>query len=424
MADIKKDIRKLVDAGVIDDTIAARIDHYYQSVSPDKSNRLLLVSGAIGALLIGLGIILIIGHNWDGLSIKLKSVLTFLPLILSQALVFFVKLKKSESVVWREVASVLLFFSIAASIALISQIYHIQGDIHSFLVTWCLLGIPIIYLMPSSVVSLLSLTLIIKLGYSRNLIGSFNTDYAQLGLWALCLPYYWHLITTRMSSNTTAWHHWLMCILAFVILLPSVLIEAHFGIIGVLALFSAFYGMGKSALFKDNRLRSNPFLILGAIGTVIALYVTTFSGFWNDANPSISGKLSWLDYLPTVLTIGLAFYFLYKENILNNWRALNPIRLCFFIYIPIYFFLSPYPVMGMILSNLLLIAIGVYYVVYGIRIEHATILNFGMLILSLVIMTRFLSVELSFVTRGIAFVVMGIIFLITNLLIVKRKKAS
>ena len=129
---IIKEIPELLQAGVISESTAIKIEEYYRSKKTPVSNNFFLVSGILGAILVGLGVILILAHNWDTLSRELKLFFAFLPLVSAQALCGYALLKKRDSDAWREVAATLLFFGVAASIALVSQIYNIPGDLNDF----------------------------------------------------------------------------------------------------------------------------------------------------------------------------------------------------------------------------------------------------------------------------------------------------
>ena len=164
---IIKDTPELVEAGVISQQTADNIQHYYNSKGGQSQNKLLVVFGILGAVLVGLGIILIIAHNWDELSKITKLCVAFLPLVIGQLLCVFTLIKKQDSTACREGAAAFLFFAVGASISLVSQIYNISGDLSLFLLTWMLLCLPLIYVMRSSVASLLYL------------IGSINNSNIQ-----------------------------------------------------------------------------------------------------------------------------------------------------------------------------------------------------------------------------------------------------
>ena len=80
-----------------------------------------------------------------------------------------------------------------------------------------------------------------------------------------------------------------------------------------------------------------------------------------------------------------------------------------------------YPIIGMLSSNLFILAIGIFYIYRGNELNRLGILNLGLLTLTALIICRFFDLELSFVTRGILFVLVGIGFFITNYQLIKRR---
>ena len=152
---ILNDLQELESAGVISKDTSTRIESYYKNKKDPSTNKLFVVFGILGAILVGLGTILIIAHNWDELSRGLKTGAAFLPLLVGQALCSFTLLKKHQNIAWKEGSAVFLFFAVGTSIALISQIYNIPGNLSSYLLTWMLLILPLVYVMKSSTVSLL-----------------------------------------------------------------------------------------------------------------------------------------------------------------------------------------------------------------------------------------------------------------------------
>src|SRR5690554_5546108 len=152
---LQKDIPELLKAGIISPETAEKIKQFYNSKESSSANRLLLVFGILGALLVGLGIILVIAHNWDELTRTTKSIFAFLPLLTAQIACAFVLGKKYDNVVWRESATTFLVLALGACISLISQIYHIPGNLSSFLLVWMLLVLPLLYVMQSATAALL-----------------------------------------------------------------------------------------------------------------------------------------------------------------------------------------------------------------------------------------------------------------------------
>ena len=82
---ITRDIQELIKADIISQETADKIQNYYQKKRGQSANRLFIVFGILGAILVGLGIILILAHNWDELSRTTKTIFAFLPLLIGQA---------------------------------------------------------------------------------------------------------------------------------------------------------------------------------------------------------------------------------------------------------------------------------------------------------------------------------------------------
>src|SRR3546814_15318620 len=70
-------------AGIVDAATAARLRAHYQVAADDRGFALGL-SGILGALLVGLGVILLIAYNWDSWGRGLRLSVAALPLIAGQ----------------------------------------------------------------------------------------------------------------------------------------------------------------------------------------------------------------------------------------------------------------------------------------------------------------------------------------------------
>lgn len=208
---ILKDISDLVKADIITQETADKIQDFYKTKGSSSVNRLFIIFGILGAILVGLGIILIIAHNWDEFSRVSKTCIAFLPLLAGQLLCGYTIIKKQNSVAWRESGSAFLFFAVGASIALVSQIYNIPGEMETFLLTWLLLCLPLVYLMNSSIASLLYIGGITyyatHLGYWSS---TSNNPYFYWLLLLGVLPHYYHLYRVKPGSNFMIFHNWLI----------------------------------------------------------------------------------------------------------------------------------------------------------------------------------------------------------------------
>ena len=95
------ELSELVQNHFISQEVADKIKAYNEHKQNDVPNRLFTVFGVLGSALIGMGIILIVAHNWDNFSKVIKTFFAFLPLIIGQAAVGY-SIIKSRSSPWKE----------------------------------------------------------------------------------------------------------------------------------------------------------------------------------------------------------------------------------------------------------------------------------------------------------------------------------
>ena len=76
-----KQLPSLVDAGVLTEDTADRIRGHYGDVNPHSGRAVaMIVCSVLGALLIGLGIILLLAYNWTDLGRPVRTVLSLVSL--------------------------------------------------------------------------------------------------------------------------------------------------------------------------------------------------------------------------------------------------------------------------------------------------------------------------------------------------------
>ena len=127
-----KEIESWQESQIISEETANTLRTMYQ---PEKSIGLLIVLfSIIGSLLIGMGMVLVSANNWwYSLPIGIRAFIGFLPLLISQGVVFFTYKFKMNSTAFRESSALLNMAGVFASIALVGQIFHIPGDFTNYL---------------------------------------------------------------------------------------------------------------------------------------------------------------------------------------------------------------------------------------------------------------------------------------------------
>lgn len=416
-----KELKTLVKDKVISPELADKIEQYYATKDVGKPNKLFAIFGVFGALLIGSGIILMLAHNWDDFSRLTKTILAFVPLVLGQILVGF-SILKEKSATWKEASGTFLFFAVGACIALVSQIYNIPGELDSYLLTWIILCLPLIYLLRSHAVALL---VVIWSTYYAVLVGlwsyrSSEIPWLYLVFFVSIIPYYGQLLKQKINSNAVTIFNWILPG-SFVIALGGFVgNHGNLGFVSYIALFGLFYNIGRLDIFKPLRTLRNGYLIIGSLGTVISLLFFTFRWIWDEFPSTFGLHMQELYVLTALLILALTVvgYTVFKKGI----RQINLFQIAFLIFSMVYFFLPGIDVLPIVLMNILVFALGMSAIKIGSDKFNFGILNYGLLIISILIICRFFDTGMSFVLRGVLFVLVGVGFFVTNYVMLKKQQ--
>ena len=415
-------IRELVEAGVIDEAAADKIQAFYDAKKAGSSNKIFVIFGLLGAILVGLGIFLLVAHNWDEYTRATKSFFAFLPILTGQAACAFTLWKKSETVAWREGSSVFLFFALGAGIALISQIYHIDGDESSFVLTWISLAFPLFYIMKASVTSVLFLAGNAYFGFLTGY--GLRTEPSHYLFWVYLLavlPFYIHLIKTAKNSLFTYLHHWAF-VLSVVINLGTIAHEEGFWlIVAYMALFGLLLLAGNMTRFRDLPVLANAYRFVGWGGSLILLYVVSFESLWSGELSREYNSVSFYHcgefYMSAVLIAGLLVGMLAKgiAGFKNpvHWAAL----LLFVLFV-----VQSSPLLATLTINFYTLGLGLFIIVSSLRENHLAGLNLGLGIIGILIFCRFFDTNIPFIVKGFLFLVMGAGFFVANYYMVKNRK--
>lgn len=421
----EKYLPELIENNIISKDIAQDIVQYFDNKKKSSSNKLVMMFALIGTLLVGLGVILLIAHNWDNLPKMLKLFFAFLPILITQGIGMYAILRKEPNRILNETISILQLFAVGGSISMIAQIYQIQGEVYSYLLTWSFASILTIFIYNSSFTAIL-----VTFG-----ITIYAMDY---GYWAF--PggepyYYWlllgvvfyHLYKRQKVSERSNF----IIILGLAITLS---ITAVFGTISsgnhefllwsYLLLFSLFVTVS----FFDKYI-GKPFSYslryVGYFGIIIMLLILSNDDLWDSFEiEKYSFSILYsanLISIYIIVIVQIILFFLKKK--LDSMKSINYFELIPIISIPL-FLLGIYWDLGAILSNIIVLFLGIITIMYGNREDKLLIMNLGMLIISLLIINRFFDTDMTFLQRGLSFIAVGIGFFLTNFIIFKRRKRN
>jgi uncharacterized membrane protein len=426
---LENDLEALVKDGILSEDAVAGVRQWYAQKNATNPNRLILIFGVLGVLLVGSGISLLVAHNWDEMSIPVKTFFAFLPLVIGQVWVGYTLLKNRDSEMHREMSAGWLALAIGTSIALVSQIYHLPGNMAAFLLTWLLLGLPLVYLLRSSVASLLFIAGAtwygVEAGYEYK-EGLKNTWMYWL-LIAAVLPHYYTLFRARPAGWFTVLHHYAVPVSLLICLgILAVDKNGDWMWVAYMSLLGIFYLMGHILTQKVVTGISNAYRIIGWAGIMLLLFMGSFHDFWKEFSSNYGS--AWLSIvgLSFFVAIGLTLaglallVILYKRN---AFSGIDPAAPAFLLYLVLFLVGGSSPFIASFLANIYLLATGVVLLIRGQQQERLAILNLGLGIIAVLATCRFLDTDLSFIVRGVMFILVGAGFVYFNYQLIQKKKS-
>jgi hypothetical protein len=428
-----EELPQLVAQGVLTPEAEARLRAHYGPLEPARPARLaVIIFSLFGALLIGAGVILLLAHNWDHLTRPMRTVLSFLPLVVAQGLAAWTLFNRPHSLAWREGVGSFLFLAVGASISLVAQTYNISGDFPRFLLTWTLLGLPVVYLLGAVSPALLYLWGITEWACHLRWEDGFAAGYWPLAV--LLLPQLARWFRDGRYQTRPTVLLWAVCFSVAVAagvtiehVLPGLWIILYSGLFALMFLAGEFWFREAEGFW------SRPLRHFGAAGGLVLSFMLTFEWPWEEIGWNYwhwerFHAAAWRT-IPEVLLgslIPIAALVLLATTI----RRKTPLGLIFGLA-PIL------AVVGYGLSSLFdtyapaaalfdfyLLVAGLWLLVTGIQIHKQIQMNAGLLTLAALIIARFFDSDLGFLLRGLVFIALGIAFLAANVVMLRRKGAA
>ena len=192
-------------------------------------------------------------------------------------------------------------------------------------------------------------------------------------------------------------------------------------------IFSAFFIFGNIPLFKKSAKNIQSYSGLGLLGIILTLIPLTFDWIWGDLFrklPPITDLITTPELISVFITTCLAIYLLFRHDNLLNSKHTSIIKYSFLVFIGIFFTAAFSPQLAELLSNIMLLLIGIQILRQGIDEDHLGKLNYGLLVLTTAIICKFFDTDISFIIRGLIFVGLGIGFFYANYMIIKKRKSN
>jgi uncharacterized membrane protein len=430
---ILKELPELVRANVISEETAQRIADHYNAQPNPSTNRLLIVFSILGGLLVSMGLVLIVAHNWDELPKGIKLLVGLLPMFAGQAVCGYIVVKNIPSRAWREGCGVFLCFAIALSISIVGQVYNIEGNFGRFLMVWMLLTLPVVYVLRSPATAMLYIVGVTWYACEVGYFSYFSMGVLPWKYWPmllLILPFcYTEFLLKGVKNNFYYFISWLFTLSIVVCLGCFESNNDEIVVVTYMSLFSAFVILSQMKMFETNRVLTNAFLVVGSLGIMGLLLMLGFDWYWDElSSPSMDGVKLYsaqsIEFYFAVIFTGLAATFLVLLLRRKPMAEVNLKVFAFLLFIALFVLGKESPATAQLLVNLVILVFAIYTIRDGALKNHLGILNYGLLIITALIICRFFDTDFSFIVRGLLFIGVGAGFFAANLYLIRKRKQS
>jgi len=143
-----------IDAWVEKNIISQAQALQIKSLYPEKEKvNFFWLSSLLACVFFGLGLIYLVGYNWDGLT-RLARSLIAISIVVFSSLLNLLALKRGNAN-FKEGAGILWALSFGAAFAIISQSFHLSGDTDKFIFWLLVLCSPVLFISNSKILGLI-----------------------------------------------------------------------------------------------------------------------------------------------------------------------------------------------------------------------------------------------------------------------------
>ena len=394
--------------------------------SESRINVMKIVLSVFGGLFCAAGIIILFVAFWQDFPSVFKVILSFLPVMAGAAIIVYINESKKESVVWREIGSIVWCVGVFASVSLFSSSTKFF-EFHTKMLICCILLIPVMLLFRC--VSILPVYYLFQIIFGCEIIDSDLNVFVQLAIIPMFLAgaaYTIFVIKKVADDARFKFAVWISAI-AFVVNIIVLCIGTveWFVLPSLIIVAVSFCLIGESQ--KGYTL---PFRVLGRIGICVVslisilFYDLEFGGYYKD---DVYKVYVFIVPFAAVMLAGLSVAFVRSDNkpdiadiLLYAACAVGIANSLLFAFdLGVSYDNSP------IIALIIAAVIGISFVLKGITKLTLFELNIGIITVFIAFLILvFNELDFSLFTVGGLLILFGVSMFFANYLVSKKKKIA
>lgn len=388
------------------------------------SNTLTIVFSILGALLVGVGLVLIFVTFWQDMPDLFKGVLSFVPLLCGQASGLFVLCRKKDKTPWCEGGSVLWTAGIAATLTLIYNIFDMSMGWPTVALMVAVSVVPVILLLksvtPLAVYYGCSISWGIVMYDDKDSLTALMTAVVFVVLGCV---YTSNLVTREKKSHRSIFAQWLSVVAAtaFVAVVGAGINDLHLMAVGLMSVAICLY-----MLSLGDTDMAMPYRFPGLILTAGLMYLLSidYIGYlkWQAINIIYVGVCVAVSLVVTVFTARKA-----KDKF--SLAYAGAVFVFYAVYIASLFAMGDHYVTGKtahFYPLLKIIALTGYIImmIAGSREKKLLPINLGFIGVGATVITLLADSGLSMMANGFILLIFGGVLLAVNFRLTKAKQKT
>ncbi len=394
-----------VDKAIISDSQAATLRALYPAQDTLSLGRLLLTG--IGAVMIGLGVILLFAYNWSEMGKFSKLTVIFGALIAAHALAIFTR---SRHHVYSESLFALGTMLMGSGIFLVGQIYHMDSHYPDAFLLWSVGALLLAWVLPSLTQAFMATTLVVTWHLIEVLDFQFPNHAAFLLVLFGILPLLW-----RLQSPVLA--RYVAIGLFFTLGFSSGVVDEHLVATNLVLTATALIGLARIGRFSLNQAQwamteemAKPALLV----LVAIMYLMTFGDLADELLlVELRGSVASGYFLITLVASQAVFFTLVFRRRIDGLAIAAELSVLLMLLPPfVALFIPAIEVDELIVLtpfgfNLLLLAMSIWLMVDGARHANRQHMVRGSILFALLAMARYSDLFDSLIARAVVFLLVG-----------------